>query len=77
MRNLHKEVVNSNSAEQHKISILYYIILHLDEPTGNRNQSLKFAQSTFMPETYQITMDGFWYMDKMKFEVGSTCDLYI
>jgi hypothetical protein len=72
MRNLHKEVIKSNAPEQHKISILYYILLHLDEPTGNRNQSLKFASSTYMPQMYQITMNGFWHMDEMEFQVGST-----
>ena len=47
------------------------MLLHFDAPTGKTDQSMQFARSTFMPEMYQITMNGFWHMDQMEFEVRS------
>jgi hypothetical protein len=69
MRKLFKEIMNSGGADHHKISVLYYILLHFDAPTGKREHSTALARSAFLPETYQITMKGLWHLDQREFDV--------
>jgi hypothetical protein len=74
---LHKAIVESSGADLHKISILYYILLDFDAPTGGRNHSLAFEQKAFLPQKYQIYMKGLWYMDQLQFEVSLPCIFYV
>jgi hypothetical protein len=69
LRNLHKAVCDNTGADHHKISVLYYILLDFDYPTGRRDLSTAFEQKSFLPQKYQIYMKGLWHMDRMEFEV--------
>jgi hypothetical protein len=73
LKNLHKAIVESNGADLHKISVLYYILLDFDAPTGGRKYSLAFEQKAFLPQKYQIYMKGLWHMDQLQFEVSRPC----
>ncbi|KAL3426148.1 hypothetical protein PVAG01_02939 [Phlyctema vagabunda] len=70
LKNLHKAISESNGADHHKISVLYYILLDIDAPTGRRNYSTAFESASFLPAKYQIYMRGLWYMDRFEFEVA-------
>ena len=70
LRNLHKVVVESNGADHHKISVLYYVLLDFDAPTGRRIHSGTFEESSFLPQKYQIYMKGLWHLDRLELEVS-------
>ncbi|KAG9231443.1 nuclear pore complex assembly-domain-containing protein [Amylocarpus encephaloides] len=70
LRKLHQAVIDSAGQDQDKISVLYYILLHIDATTGKREHSTKFAGSSFLPETYQITAKGLWHMDQKEFDIA-------
>jgi len=69
LRNLHKTIVESAGADHHKISVLYYLLLEFDFPTGRRDYSTAFEQRSFLPQKYQIYMKGLWHMDRREYEV--------
>lgn len=69
LRNLHKAVIETNGADHHKISVLYYILLEFDASTKKREHSCAFAREAFLPEKYQIYMKGLWHLDRLEFEV--------
>jgi hypothetical protein len=69
LRNLHKAVVESAGEDHHKLSVLFYILLDFDAPTGRRDYSTTFERNSFLPEKYQIYMKGLWHMDQLEFEV--------
>jgi hypothetical protein len=69
LRNLHKAVVESSGADHHKISVLYYILLDFDAPTGRRIHSTAFEENTFLPQKYQVYMKGLWHLDRLDLEV--------
>ena len=69
LRNLHGQIVSSESPDHHKQSILYYILREL--PHSSRHAAEEFAKASYLPENYKIFIDGIWYMDKLKFEVGT------
>lgn len=69
LRNLHKAVVESAGEDHHKLSVIFYILLDFDAPTGRRDYSTAFERSSFLPEKYQIYMKGLWHMDQLEFEV--------
>lgn len=70
LRSLHKAIVDSSGADHHKISVLYYILLDFDAPTGRRVHSTAFEESSFLPQNYQIYMKGLWHLDRTEFEVS-------
>ncbi|KUJ14641.1 uncharacterized protein LY89DRAFT_783738 [Mollisia scopiformis] len=70
LRNLHKTIVESGSADTQKISVLYYILLEFDYPTGQRNFSAALEQNAFLPAKYQIYMKGLWHLDRKEFELA-------
>lgn len=70
LRNLHKTIVESGgTADTPKISVLYYLLLELDYPTGKREYSTALEQNAFLPAKYQIYMKGLWHLDRKEFEV--------
>jgi hypothetical protein len=69
LRNLHKTIVESTAADHHKISVLYYLLLEFDHPTGKRQFSTVFERTAFLPAKYSIYMKGLWHMDRQEFEV--------
>lgn len=70
LRSLHKAIIESNGDEHHKISILFYILLDFDAPTGRRNYSTKFERFSFLPQKYSIYMKGLWHLDRLEFEMA-------
>lgn len=71
LRNLHKAIVESTGADIHKISVLYYLLLNIDFPTGGRDHSTTFEKNCFLPGKYQIYMKGLWHLDRQEFEVST------
>ncbi|KAF8857095.1 hypothetical protein BDZ45DRAFT_675034 [Acephala macrosclerotiorum] len=70
LRNLHKAIVESGSADTQKISVLYYLLLEFDHPTGARDYSTALEQRAFLPAKYQIYMKGLWHLDRKEFELA-------
>ncbi|KAG0647174.1 elys transcription factor [Hyphodiscus hymeniophilus] len=70
LRTLHKTIVESSGADHHKISVLYYILLDFDAPTGRRVHSGAFEENSFLPQKYQIYMKGLWHLDRREFEIA-------
>ncbi|RDW73770.1 hypothetical protein BP5796_07212 [Coleophoma crateriformis] len=70
LRNLHKAIVDSAGADHHKISVLYYVLLDLDAPTGRRVYSSSLESCSYMPPKYSIYMKGLWHMDRFEFDVA-------
>ncbi|KAE8445586.1 hypothetical protein EG329_013219 [Mollisiaceae sp. DMI_Dod_QoI] len=71
LRNLHKTIVESGgSADTQKISVLYYLLLEFDYPTGQRVHSTELEQRAFLPAKYQIYMKGLWHLDRREFELA-------
>jgi len=71
LRDLHDAIVKSDGADHHKISVLYYIILDCDAPTGRRDYSTQFENASYLPGKYAKYMKGLWHMDRLDFEVSS------
>lgn len=69
LKDLHKLICDNATAEQHKVSILYYILLDIDHPTGKREFSTAFEEKTFLPQKYVIYMKGLWHLDHQEYEV--------
>ncbi|KAG9242367.1 nuclear pore complex assembly-domain-containing protein [Calycina marina] len=70
LRNLHEAIVKTNSADHHKISVLYYILLDFDAPSGRRDLSTDFEKASHLPESYALYMKGLWHMDRLDFQVA-------
>jgi hypothetical protein len=70
LRSLHKAIIDSTGEEHHKISVMYYILLDFDAPTGRRNYSTAFERFSFLPPKYSIYMKGLWHLDRLEFEVS-------
>ncbi|RFU23786.1 hypothetical protein B7463_g12552, partial [Scytalidium lignicola] len=70
LRSLHKAVLESNGADHHKISVLYYILLDFDFLTARRDYSTSFEEKAFLPQKYQIYMQGLWFLDHLDFELA-------
>jgi len=70
LRDLHEAIVKSDGADHHKISILHYLLLDFDAPTGRREYSTRFEKAAYLPEKYAIYMKGLWHMDRLEFEVS-------
>ncbi|PQE13350.1 ELYS-like domain protein [Rutstroemia sp. NJR-2017a BVV2] len=68
LRNLHKAIVETAGEDHVKLSILYYLLLDFDAPTGRRDYSMSFEQRSFLPQKYQIYIKGLWHMDRLDFE---------
>ena len=69
LRHLHKAIVESSGLEHHKISVLYYVLLNIDLPTGRRVYSSEFERRSFLPAKYSIYMKGLWHLDGQEFKV--------
>jgi len=70
LRSLHKAIIESGGEEHHKISILFYILLDFDAPTGRRNYSGEFESCSFLPPKYSIYMKGLWHLDRLDFNAA-------
>ncbi|KAF4636064.1 hypothetical protein G7Y89_g2023 [Cudoniella acicularis] len=69
LRNLHKVLIETTAADHHKISVLYYLLLHLDYPTGERRLSVAFERKSSLPNKYSTYMKGLWHLDRGEFAV--------
>jgi hypothetical protein len=74
LRQLHHQITAStNIATHHKLSVLYYILLDIDDLLSGKNDSSKadtFAERSGLPSKYQIFMKGLWYMDRHAFTLA-------
>ncbi|KAL5601427.1 hypothetical protein BROUX41_002586 [Berkeleyomyces rouxiae] len=68
LRNLHKDVCETNMSVHHRLSILFYALLDL---TPQKHQSddlaVVFATKSGLPQRYQTFMRGLYYLDKHQF----------
>ncbi|KAI1075141.1 nuclear pore complex assembly-domain-containing protein [Whalleya microplaca] len=81
LRQLHGQICESKLiAYHHKLSIIYYLLLDIDERAASKSsQTLRsldgskaesFASRAGIPGKYQIMMKGLWYMDAAAFEIA-------
>ena len=66
LRNLCRLILASASPDHQKQSLIYYILK--DIPNSSQSAEV-FARSSFMPNKYQIFIDGIWFLDRLMFEV--------
>lgn len=67
LKSLHKAVVESESEDQDKLSVLYYILLDY-EHADKSNELAKILKEFPLPQKYQILTKGLWFMDRKQFE---------
>ncbi|KAF7536967.1 hypothetical protein G7054_g4126 [Neopestalotiopsis clavispora] len=72
LHQLHEKVVTSTSiATHHKLSILYYLLLDIDDLSQNDvNKAEQFANRSGLPTKYQLLIKGLWCFDRQNFAVG-------
>ncbi|TAQ85841.1 hypothetical protein B7494_g5844 [Chlorociboria aeruginascens] len=70
IRTLQRVVIETTAADHQKLSILYYVLLDLEAPTGTRGYSTAFAENSFLPQKYQIFMTSLWHLDRLDFEIA-------
>ncbi|KAI0127592.1 nuclear pore complex assembly-domain-containing protein [Xylariales sp. AK1849] len=72
LRQLHEQITASNAiATHHKLSVLYYLLLDIDDLSGNDSSKADtFASRSGLPAKYQIFMKGLWYMDRHAFALA-------
>ncbi|KAH8819585.1 nuclear pore complex assembly-domain-containing protein [Xylogone sp. PMI_703] len=70
LKGLHKAILESSGADHHKISVLYYILLDFDSLNERRDSSGSFEEKAFLPQKYQIYMQGLWHLDRLEFELA-------
>lgn len=54
--------------DHHKLSVLFYLLIDIDYPTGRREFSTAFEEMVFLPKKYSIYMKGLWHLDHQDFE---------
>ncbi|KAI5859845.1 nuclear pore complex assembly-domain-containing protein [Durotheca rogersii] len=70
LRQLYNYVYDSQDvALHHKLAIIYYLLLDLDDRRGD-SQAQSYAEHSGLPPRYQIFMKGLWYMDAQKFDIA-------
>lgn len=74
---LHQAVTSStNIATHHKLSILYYLLLDIDDLAPSQKtrddatKAEQFANRSGLPNKYQLLIKGLWYLDRQSFAVG-------
>ncbi|KAI8627171.1 nuclear pore complex assembly-domain-containing protein [Xylariaceae sp. FL1651] len=72
LRQLHQHICDTNNiTPHHKLSVLYYLLLDLDEQVSDGNSKADvFASRAGIPDRYQIFMKGLWLMDSQTFELA-------
>jgi len=71
LRSLHKQICESKVSLQHKLSVLYYLLLDHDDAFGTHSQLAQgLADEWGLPQKYQILMRGLWHMDRKEFKVS-------
>ena len=87
LRQLHQHVCDAaNVAVHHKLSILYYLLLDLDnnrpssssrgrsssqsQPAAAADRAEEFAAHAAVPQKYSIFMKGLWLLDSAQFDLA-------
>ncbi|KAL9122447.1 MAG: hypothetical protein Q9187_000992 [Circinaria calcarea] len=65
LRNLYQRIVTSTSPDHHKQSLVYYILKDLPSQTQS---SVDYAKNCYIPNKYQVFIDGIWYLDRLVLE---------
>lgn len=69
--NLHQQITSSeNIASHHKLSVLFYLLLDIDDLSDGTNKAESFAARAGVPAKYQVFMKGLWHMDRQSFAVA-------
>ncbi|KAI0887052.1 nuclear pore complex assembly-domain-containing protein [Annulohypoxylon maeteangense] len=70
LRQLYEHICESKNATiHHKLSVVYYIILDIDEQNGS-SQAEAYSQRASIPKKYKIFMKGLWHMDALQFDLA-------
>ncbi|KAI0891011.1 nuclear pore complex assembly-domain-containing protein [Annulohypoxylon nitens] len=70
LRQLYEHISESKNATiHHKLSVVYYILLDVDEQNGT-SQAEAYSQRASIPKKYKIFMKGLWHMDALQFELA-------
>ncbi|KAI1207900.1 nuclear pore complex assembly-domain-containing protein [Annulohypoxylon truncatum] len=70
LRQLYEHICESkNATVHHKLSVVYYILLDIDEQNGS-NQAEAYSQRASIPKKYKIFMKGLWHMDALQFDLA-------
>lgn len=67
LRRLHQGIIESNSPDHYKQSLIYYLLRDLKDSLGGRASD--FAEIVYLPSKYKIFVDGLWWLDRLEFEV--------
>ncbi|KAH6653111.1 nuclear pore complex assembly-domain-containing protein [Truncatella angustata] len=77
LQQLHQQIAAStNIATHHKLSILYYLLLDVDDLAPSRTSRTtvpkadQFANRSGLPSKYQLLIQGLWYFDRQSFPMG-------
>ena len=73
LRSLHHSIISSSSPDHYKYAVMYYILRDISH--SNRRLPDKFASTVYLPAKYRMFIEGIWYMDRLKFEVGARSHL--
>ncbi|MCJ1392404.1 hypothetical protein MMC18_005271 [Xylographa bjoerkii] len=65
LRILFDRITSSTSPDHQKQSLVYYILRDLPP---KKTTAEAFAESSYLPEKYQVFIDGIWYLDRLKLE---------
>ena len=64
LRNLWSKIVQLPAPDEQKLALLYYIILDCRQSINTDNF---FARRTFLPQKYQLLVQGLWELDHAQF----------
>ncbi|KAK3385060.1 nuclear pore complex assembly-domain-containing protein [Podospora didyma] len=69
LRTLHHQVCESKATSFHKLSVLFYLLLDIDDVRGGQSHLADaLAEESGLPQTYQILMRGLWHLDRKQFK---------
>lgn len=64
MRNLWSKIVQSPAPDEQKLALLYYVLL---DCRGINSADNAFARRTYLPQKYQLLIQGLWELDHSQF----------
>jgi hypothetical protein len=64
LRNLWSKIVQSPAPDEQKLALLYYVLL---DCRGIHNADNAFVRRTYLPQKYQLLVQGLWELDHAQF----------
>ncbi|KAJ9666456.1 hypothetical protein H2201_003378 [Coniosporium apollinis] len=71
LRELHHQIISSQTAEHHRQSLLFYILKDCKSPEPTEPADA-FAKDCHLPEKYRLAIDGLWALDRLQFRIATT-----